>query len=241
MFYHLFVISKNDVSLAERRGLPSVLMLKKRGNGRRWIRGKDQDDPGWGWEICEWEVSGHFTRWGTQDHSSKSVCVSLSLSTRTKYCVYLVIGFSNGFFLVCDPVSGVVLSFFPVSPSPTLGVYTWGLFGKEASPTLGVYTWGLFGKEAYHCECEDRGSSLTVTSFVYICQVPNLINYQLQIRSWSYQQLVDNRDKNSFLITYLGFYWLLMTINNVHTHTHTHTHTHSLTHSLIHTLRIRTF
>jgi hypothetical protein len=55
-------------------------------------------------------------------------------------------------------------------------------------------TWGLFGKEGQLCECEERGASLTLTLSVYICQVPNLINYQLEIlgyqhlveRSWSF-------------------------------------------------------
>ncbi len=68
--------------------------------------------------------------------------------------------------------------------------------------------WGLFGKEAQHCQREERGASLSLTSSVYICQVTTLINYQLRhsvinswlIRSWSYQNLVNN--KNSLLKVY---------------------------------------
>jgi hypothetical protein len=50
-------------------------------------------------------------------------------------------------------------------------------------------TWGLFRKESELCECEECGASLTLTSSVYICQVPNPINFQLQ--TLHYQQLVD--------------------------------------------------
>ena len=40
-------------------------------------------------------------------------------------------------------------------------------------------------------ECEERAPSLSLTSSVYICQVPNLINYQL--RTLGDQQLVDKK------------------------------------------------
>ncbi len=63
-------------------------------------------------------------RRGTQDHSSQSVCSCGGyLTTRMKYCVYLLLDFSKGFLLVLvrpwdfsltdfPPASGVVLAFF---------------------------------------------------------------------------------------------------------------------------------
>jgi hypothetical protein len=65
---------------------------------------------------------------------------------------------------------------------------------REKQETLEWHIWCLFGKEAWRCECEERRASLALTSFVYICQVPNLIDYQLQTLRYSpLQQLVDKK------------------------------------------------
>jgi hypothetical protein len=49
------------------------------------------------------------------------------------------------------------------------------------------------------------GSSLVLTSFVYICLVSNIINYQLQnlhYQKMCYQQLVDNQNSTPDVGTY---------------------------------------
>jgi hypothetical protein len=52
-------------------------------------------------------------------------------------------------------------------------------------------SWVFFGKEDQHCQCEEYGSSLNLTSSVYICQVTTLMNYQLQ--TLGFHQLVDKK------------------------------------------------
>ncbi len=39
--------------------------------GRGWSRGKGQDDPGCGWEICKWEVLDHTWPPGTPSRNQK--------------------------------------------------------------------------------------------------------------------------------------------------------------------------
>ena len=69
------------------------------------------------------------------------------------------------------------LGLFPASPSLTV-------------PTLPFQTmYEHTGIEL--CYCEERGACLTLTSSVDICQVPNLINYQLL--TFGYQRLVDKK------------------------------------------------
>ncbi len=68
MILNLFFLSsrsRNQVQLLKTvSGVSGVLVCDveqtwERACGRGWIREKGQHDPGYGWQICEWEVSGH--------------------------------------------------------------------------------------------------------------------------------------------------------------------------------------
>jgi hypothetical protein len=107
------------------------------------------------------------------------------------------------------PTSGVVFPLFSSHPPTILVPHLLNIPTKHSSdqfiqwlerknkltniPLKKKMEWG-----PSHCQCEERGLSLTLTSSVYICQVTTLINYQLQ--TLGYLQLVDN--KNSFMKVY---------------------------------------
>ena len=137
----------------------------------------------------------------------------LSFPTRTKYCVWLLLDFSKGRIVgECDlrllthrfptRIRGR-LDLSPVSPSPTLpfphllNIRTQDLFLRNWPSCFWNKTYVTFrlkkktrwNDQPCLFECEEHGTSLTLTSSVYICQVPNLINYQSQ--TLGYQQLID--------------------------------------------------
>jgi hypothetical protein len=150
------------------------------------------------------------TRWGTQDHSSSVVC--LSLHGRKILSAYFLISQRGDISGTRDLrllihrfptlIRGHLdlLSFLPPSHTPFPRQKSYST--SEKIPRCGTTCWvthgmGLLGKETSHCQYEDRGSSLTLSSSVYICQVTTLINYKLQ--TLGYQQ--EAGLLNSWLIT----------------------------------------
>jgi hypothetical protein len=57
----IFEIKARGVNCCRKRSCQcsDVEQAWERECGREWSRKKGQDDPGCGWKICEWEVSGH--------------------------------------------------------------------------------------------------------------------------------------------------------------------------------------